>query len=195
MTIAFGYSRRHFTIYLRHTSANHLFFRVRNKPCTSAREQLLIILTEEMAKVTASSDQAKPCSISIRFAKESNFSGRTNESLFPTDMEQNTVHLIDVAFYCKTYCLPPVWLERWDAAVPAKGWRMQTWHHIGTKCWFMEIMRHARGRVPGSKLCSALVLPPCDYSKFAYNLLLTLLIGFLQRAGCRATGLSLSIPL
>lgn len=42
----------------------------------------MVILIEEMAKVTASSDQAKPRNISIRFSMRSNFSRLTNESLF-----------------------------------------------------------------------------------------------------------------
>lgn len=100
LIIALGYSRQHLTfylfnylsiinytinyltIYLQHTSANHLFFQVMNKHCNMEREQLLIILVEEMAKVTASSDQVKPCNISTRFSMQSNFSRLTNESLF-----------------------------------------------------------------------------------------------------------------
>lgn len=58
----------HLAIYLQHISTNHLFFQVMNKHCTFEREQLLIFLTEEMAKVTASSDQAKPCNISTGFS-------------------------------------------------------------------------------------------------------------------------------
>ena len=166
-----------------------------NKHCTSEGEQLFIILTEEMAKVTASSDQAKPCNISTRFSMQSDFSRLTNESLCSDRRvaEHSAFHYVPC--YCKTYCLPPVWVEQWDAALPRKSWRMQTWQHIVTKCWFMEIMRHSRGQVPGSKLCSTLVLPLCDYSKFAYNLLLTLLIGFLQRAVCCAMSLSLYLLL
>lgn len=105
------------------------------------------------------------------------------------------MHLIDMPFYFKTYCLPLVCSDQWDAQLPGKWGGMQAWHDIVTKCWLKKIMRHSWGQVPGCKWCSALVLPPSDYSKFAHSSLLTLLIGFLQRAVCCAMSLSLYIPL
>lgn len=38
-----------------------------------------------------------------------------------TDMQQNPVPLIDMPFYFKTCCLPPVGLDQRDAAFPRKS--------------------------------------------------------------------------
>lgn len=71
-----------FNHYLWHIAANHLFFQVMNKHCNLERKQFLNILIEEMANVTASSDEAKLCNISTSYSMQSNFSRLTNESLF-----------------------------------------------------------------------------------------------------------------